>query len=450
MFNDFLISVAAMAVVLGVMILVHEFGHFAVAKLLGVRVEQFAIGFGKRLFGFRRGDTDYRVNAIFLGGYVKMAGENPMDSHTGDPGEFTAHPRWHRFLIAVAGPAANVVLAIVLLTVVYMVRYAHPTFLDQPAVIGWVFENSPAVKADIKPGDRLIRIDGKQNPTWEDVAAKLILNPNQPLNVELLRGNEVVNTTLTPAKTDPEQYDLLASAAGVEPDQALVITQLEPNMPAADAGLRLGDVVQAVNGTLVRSMPGIIRLVQDNKEKPLTLTVERDGRQFTATVTPVPRKVDGRDMYRLGFGSYPIRVDRLPFPKAVARSLEANKRNSLLILELVERMVQRKVSMKQIAGPIGIGAAAGEAARQPGWTPLMALSALISLNLGIFNLLPIPILDGGLILLLFVEGVMRRDISQAVKERIYQAAFVFLVLIGVIVIYNDLMRTLPGLAGRLP
>src|SRR5205809_6013400 len=159
--------IVPVAVILGFMILIHEFGHYAVAKLLGVRVEQFAIGFGKRLIGFRRGDTDYRINALPLGGYVKMSGENPMDERSGDSGEFMSHPRWHRFLIAIAGPAMNILFAIFLLTCVYMVHYEYPAVFDEPAVIGWVQPDTPAAKAGVQVGDRIVRIDGIQNPTWE-------------------------------------------------------------------------------------------------------------------------------------------------------------------------------------------------------------------------------------------------------------------------------------------
>src|ERR1700721_1141334 len=161
--SDFFISLVAVVFVLGFMILIHEFGHYAVAKWLGVRVEVFSIGFGKRLFGFRKGDTDYRVSAIPLGGYVKMSGENPMDERTGDPAEFLSHPRWHRFIIAIAGPAMNILLAVGLLTCVYMVRYEYPAVLDEPAVIGWVLQDTPAAKAGIQVGDRIVRIDGIQN-----------------------------------------------------------------------------------------------------------------------------------------------------------------------------------------------------------------------------------------------------------------------------------------------
>ena len=158
------------------MILIHEFGHYATAKLLGVRVEVFSIGFGKRLLGFRRGETDYRIAAIPLGGYVKMSGENPMDDRTGDPGEFMSHPRWHRFLIAIAGPAMNILFAVGLLTCVYMVHYEYPAVLDEPAVIGWVLQDTPAARAGIQAGDRIVRIDGIQNPTWEQGIPREALN----------------------------------------------------------------------------------------------------------------------------------------------------------------------------------------------------------------------------------------------------------------------------------
>src|SRR4030081_3586796 len=150
---SFILYPLSFLVVLGIMIVVHEWGHYAAAKLLGVRVEVFSVGFGPRLLGFRRGDTDYRIAAIPLGGYVKMSGENPMDERSGDPGEFLSHPRWHRFIIAIAGPAMNILFAVGLLTCVYMVRYEYPSYFDEPAVIGWVLQDTPAAKAGIQVGD---------------------------------------------------------------------------------------------------------------------------------------------------------------------------------------------------------------------------------------------------------------------------------------------------------
>jgi len=441
--SEFLTSLVAVVAVLGFMILIHEFGHYAVAKWLGVRVEQFAIGFGKRLVGFRRGDTDYRINAIPLGGYVKMSGENPMDDRTDDPGEFLNHSRWHRFLIAIAGPFMNITLAIVLLTVVYMVHYEYPAVLDEPTVIGWILKDTPAAKAGLQVGDRITRIDGIDNPNWEQIETTEFLSPGQPLDVTVDRGGKPISKTIVPEATGIDQIGM----AGWSPKQPCVcITDLTPGMPADKAGLQVGDEILTLNGQPVPALAYMVESLKQTQDKPITLTVRRNTEIKTFTVQPVLNDKS----YRIGIGNYATKVTTLPFGQALRLSLVRNQRASLMILELVKKMLQGKMSMKSIEGPIRIGQAAGEAASRKGWTPLLELTAAISLNLGIFNLLPIPILDGGVILFLFIEGLMRRDISLRIKERVYQAAFVFLVLFAVMVIYNDLMKTIPGLADRLP
>ena len=221
-------------------------------------------------------------------------------------------------------------------------------------------------------------------------------------------------------------------------------------MPAAQAGLKLGDEIVAVNGTPMRYLVSMIHYLQQNGDKPVDVTVMRNAQKLNFKITPVLTEEDGQKSYRLGFLSRPVQVDKLPFAQALNRSIQENKRYSLLIVDLVGKLVQHKASIKQMSGPIGIARLSGEAAREPGWTPLLGLMAMISLNLGILNLLPIPILDGGIILLLVIEGVLRREISVRIKERMYQTAFVFLILFAVVVIYNDLMKALPGLAQRLP
>jgi regulator of sigma E protease len=447
--SDFVTAVVAVAVVLGVMILIHEWGHYAAAKWLGVRVEVFSIGFGKRLLGLRRGDTDYRISAIPLGGYVKMSGENPLDERTGDPAEFLSHPRWHRFIIAIAGPAMNILLAIGLLTGVYMVRYESPVFLDQPAVLAWVKHDSPAAEAGLQPGDRILRVDGIETPTWEQLEPKIWLSANQPVAVTVQRDNQVFEKTITPRPITTSEVGW----AGWFPNSPVTVGVLEAGMPAAKAGIKEGDRVVAIDGKPVPHIEAMIEELQQTKDKPVELSILRNGQPLTIRVTPMLARTEdpNEKRYRIGFGNQPqMKVSQLTFPHALSRSLADNKKDSLLILELMKKLVERKVSIRTISGPIGIAQDAGEAAQAKGWTPLLTLTSAISLNLGIFNLLPIPILDGGVILLLLVEGVMRRDISLRIKERIYQAAFVFLVLFAVMVIYNDLAKTLPGLAGRLP
>jgi len=441
--SDFLTSLIAVVAVLGFMILIHEFGHYAVAKWLGVRVEQFAIGFGKRLIGFRRGETDYRINAIPLGGYVKMSGENPLDERTGDPREFLSHSRLHRFLIAIAGPTMNILLAVVLLTTVYMVHYEYPAVYDDPTYIGWVAKDTPAARAGLEIGDHITRVEDIQNPTWEQVRLKEAMSPGQPLSLAVERNGQTLEKTVVP---DAMGVDQIGYAGWAPKEDTVTIVDLQDDMPAAKAGLKEGDKIVALDGKPVAALAEMIESLAVTKGKPINLTVLRNGEKKTFTLQPILLE----KRYRVGIGTEQMKVKTLPFAAAFSKSLVENRQNALLILELVKKMAQRKISLRSVEGPIRIGQAAGEAARSKGWTPLMGLTAAISLNLGIFNLLPIPILDGGVILFLLIEGLMRRDISMNIKERVYQAAFVFLVLFAVMVIYNDLLKTIPGLADKMP
>ncbi|HZR65674.1 MAG TPA: RIP metalloprotease RseP [Terriglobales bacterium] len=467
--STFLISAFYFVIVIGVMVLIHEFGHFAVAKLLGVRVEQFAIGFGKRLFGYRHGETDYRINALPFGGYVKMSGENPMDERSGDPREFLSHPRWHRFLIAIAGPVMNILFAIVVLTGVYMVHAEYAAFMDEPAVVGEVDPGSPAAKIGVQHGDRIVQIDGIQNPTWEQVRNEDALNPNHPLNVVIQRGDERFEKQITPEVATVNEV----GSSGWYPDEPIVVSNLESGMPAAKAGIYNGDQIVAMNGQPLGSIATMIQRLQQTKDTPVEFTINRGSQTLKFVVHPVlagapahhsrkegwfhallrkfglaSTQAAPEEHYRIGFtGAPPTKVGKLPFREAFARSLAENRTNSAMVLDLVGKLVQGRASPKTVSGPIGIAQITGEAAQENGWAPLLIISSMISLNLGIFNLLPIPIMDGGVILLLFIESLMRRDISMRIKERIYQAAFVFLVLFAAMVVYNDIAK---AIAQKLP
>ncbi len=436
--------VVDVVVMLGTLIFIHEFGHFAAAKLFGVRVEVFSIGFGKRLFGFRRGETDYRVSALPLGGYVKMSGENPMEESSGDPGEFMSHPRWQRFVIAIAGPAMNIGLAIVALTCVLMVHHSRAAYLNEPAVMKYVDENSPAAKAGLQPDDRIVQVEGTVNPTWETVLNQMAISVGQPLHFEVQRGNQTLSKEIVipePPANANEDVDFLEQLGiAVDPFK---VAELQPGKPAEKAGLKAGDEILKVNEKPVHSAPRFLQILRQTADKPVTVQVRRDGSLQSFAMTPEADKSEpGR--YIGGFVSaIRMRDEQLALPAAFRMSLEENKKNSLLIVEVLKKLLKRPASINQFSGPIGIARISGKVARM-GFLPFIGLMALISLNLGIFNLLPIPILDGGLILLLAVEGVMRRDIRREVKERVYQAAFVFLVIFAVVVIYNDITKTTLG------
>jgi regulator of sigma E protease len=441
-------TIFVMGIVLGFMILIHEFGHYAAAKYFGVRVEVFSIGFGKRLLGFTKGETDYRISAIPLGGYVKMSGENPMDSRSDDPGEFLNHPRWQRFVVAIAGPAMNVLLAFGLWTGVFMVHYEYPAVIDGPAFVGWIMPGTPAANAGIQPGDQIVRVDNIENPNWEQVGYKEALSPNQPLKFEILRKGVISDITLVP---QPKGRNQSGDVGMVPKEPAFVVTMIEPGMPAEKAGIKVGDDIQTINGEEIPATVALVEMLSHTKDQPLEIVALRGGQKLNFKLQPVlsAGHPAGEMRYRIGLASMATKVVQLPFGEAVRKAGGECVKNSSLIIELLRKMLQHKVSIRQVDGPIGIGSAVASAAREDGWTPLLFVSAIISLNLGVMNLLPIPILDGGVILLLFIESLMQKEISLPIKERIYQAAFVFLVLFAVTVIYNDIVKQLPGLT-RMP
>jgi regulator of sigma E protease len=440
-FSKWPIEIAAVVFVLGVLVFVHEFGHYAVAKLCGVRVEVFSLGFGKRLWGFRRGDTDYRVSALPLGGYVKMSGENPLEERTGDPGEFTSHPRWQRFLIAIAGPAMNILLAIAVFTGVFMVHYERPIYADQPALIGWVTDGSPAQRAGIQPGDKIVRIQNHDNPTWEDTIYRIVLKANEKVDLDVQRGSEILHKTVVPKPAGRDQLGY----AGWLPAGPQKVDTVETGMPAAAAGVEVGDVLVGLNGS--PNAAALIGVLQENKDKPIQLSLERQGKPFTVTITPVlseDRQNPGQHKYRIGVGITDVmQVSKLPLPEALNTAVATSKANTGMVFELLGKMFERPATVKQLSSPIGIAKAAGDAATE-GWAYLFGFMAFVSLQLALFNLLPIPILDGGLMLMLLIEGVIRRDIKQEIKERVYQTAFVFLMLFAAVVIFNDVIKQLHG------
>ncbi len=433
-FLVYLIYPAATALVLGVLVFIHELGHYAVAKWCGVRVETFSIGFGKRLFGFRRGDTDYRVSLIPLGGYVKMAGENPMEDRTGDPGEFTSHPRWQRFLIAIAGPVMNILLAIVVLTLVYKYHHEYEAFRKLPVDVFFFAPDSPAEKAGIRLGDRITKIENIENPTWEQAIISFALNPKQSVDVTVQRGNQVLNLKVVPSETGVDHV----GDAGIRPPE--VVGTLTPGDPAEKAGLREGDALLAVNDKSVRETSEILDILQQSKDSPVQLTVWRDRKEMHFTAIPQLSDPGGDQgkKYRLGFVI--MAVERLPFSLALSTACQDSKDNAFLIFKMLAKLIENKNSIKQMSGPVGIAKLSGDAARE-GFSSLMLAMALISLNLAVFNLLPIPILDGGLMLTLLIEGILRRDINQKFKERAYQVAFVCLILFASVVIYNDVTKS---------
>lgn len=440
-------GIVAGIVVLGLMILVHEWGHFVVAKLFGVRVNVFSLGFGPRLFGVRRGATDYRVSALPLGGYVSMAGENPVDERTGALDEFLSKPRWQRALIALAGPTTNILMAVLVLGGLFYYQFQRFAFLDQLAVVAAVLPDSPAEEAGIEPGDRVLRFGGARRPTWEELLVESVLANNQGVRLDVERQGERLSLRLAvpeEAEQDPWQVGWL-------PDILPVVQAVQAGSPAEQAGLQRGDVLLALNGRPVRVSPSrspsqygaVSRWLQKFGGQPITLTIERDGARQQVMVTPV--RTEQADRWILGF-QYSGRAEMvekdLSAWQAIKLSLETNADMAARMLDLVGRLFTGRVSLGSVQGPVGIVHIFGQMGERVGLSGVVNLNlmALISLSLGILNLLPIPVLDGGHLAFLAVEGMIRRDLSLRLKERLMQAAMVFILLVFVVVMYNDIAR----------
>jgi len=437
MLVSFLTDAMVVAVVLGVMIFVHELGHFLAAKWFGVRVLTFSLGFGKRLLGWKRGDTDYRVSALPLGGYVKMAGDDPSEVRPGEPGEFLEKPRWQRFFIVIMGPAMNVLLAILLLTGLYKVHSPKLAFLEQPAQIGDIEPDSPAAKAGLQPGDLIVRLGNLRNPRWEDAEIKVVVAVGEAIPIEILREGATVATTLTPRAEGRDR----AGYVGWYPVERSTIAEVQPGFPAEKAGLKVGDQIVEIDGRRAFCGFRLSQIVQSVGGRSLNLVILRNGKELSVELTPVYRETKGEKRWLIGVLPHSdVVIQKLRWREALASSLRDNVRNVLVTFDVLGRIVTRRMSARSLSGPIGIAQMSGEAYRA-GFPELFMLVAFISLQLGVFNLLPIPILDGGVILLLLIESGMRRDLSLQVKERFVQVGIVFLLLLAGFVMFNDIVKT---------
>jgi regulator of sigma E protease len=422
-------------IMIGVMILIHELGHYWAARFFDVKVDTFSFGFGPRLFGFKKGETDFRVSVFPLGGYVKMVGEQPGDEHASEPRSFQNKPRWQRLIIVFAGPAMNVILAVAVLTGLFMVRFPKIPSSPSPE-IGYVVPNSAAAKAGLHDGDQIVRIGDTENPTWEDIAMKEVASAGHPLSVWIVRDGVRQLVTVTPA-LDPKSG---AGFAGWGEQSQIEIASAVVGSPADKAGLKPGDIIMSVNGQAVHSTPKVHDIISTNGGQPVDVIFSRSGKLMDARLTPTMVDNDGAKEWMIGVKLQPkVVMVSLPFPEAFTESVRENAKNATFIYQFLRGIAERRMSPKSVSGPIGIVRMSGEEARE-GAVAYLGLMAGLSLNLAIVNLLPIPILDGATILMLILEMFMRRDLSLRVKEAALRLGFVFLMAVVAFVLYNDISK----------
>ena len=427
-------TLLAFAFVLGVLVFVHELGHFLAAKRVGIKVLKFQLGFNPTIVSFKRGDTEYGIGALPLGGYVKMAGENPDEARTGRSDEFLSKSKWERFQVLVMGPVMNLALAFILTAVVLYQGAQVPVFEDQPVVVGTISPNSPASTVDIRPGDRIVSVADKPVETWEQFYMAVATRANRLVGLGVIRDGAERTVSVTPVPTKESRFEI--GDIGVLPDVHPHVPTVNPGEPADRAGVKPGDVILAVDDKTITFRTELREAIASHPGRPITLSILRNGAPMNIQVTPDKRG----DIGWLGIGLADATKSVKPgFVEAMRLSLEKNVQYAGLIFETVWGLITRETSPKQLMGPVAIAQLSGESA-QLGWIALFSLMASISLNLGLLNLLPIPVLDGGHILIMALEGVARRDFSTKVKEKMLLAGFVVLMMLMATVIYNDLTR----------
>jgi regulator of sigma E protease len=434
--SNFLYDIIAGGVVLGIMVLLHEWGHFIAAKLCSVRVHVFSVGFGPRLWGVKRGDTDYRVSALPLGGYVRMAGDNPAEERSGEPYEFLSRPRWQRFLIAIAGPAANIILTFVIFLGM-LVFAGMPTakYMSEPPVVAAVPQAIDP--SGTKPGDRIEEVNGLLTRTWKDVFSLVgKAKPGSVLSISVLRDGATTKLTV-PVPNGQISAESLVGYPELPP----VMDDIQPGFPAEKAGLKSGDLVVSMNQKPIITWPQLQEAIRKSDGQTIHVVVRRDGKDVSIDVTPKhTMNQDGQTTWVIGaFAKTEEVYEREGFFSSLRDAGTQTLYLTRMIGDVVLGLFRGTLSVRDLAGPVGIVQLSGEAAKRGALT-LFQWMAYISLNLGLLNLLPIPILDGGHVLLLAIEGTLRRDLSVAAKERFVQVGLVFLLGVFAFVMYSDILR----------
>jgi len=438
---NFLQFVFAFVLVLAPLVFIHELGHFLAAKLFGIGVPVFSLGFGPRLFGFRHAGTDYRLSLIPLGGYVRMCGDEADENRTGAPEEFLSKPKWQRFVVFVAGATFNIILAFCAIWLLFGVYGMEEPPATTPTVLR-VQSESPAERAGILSGDELVSIGGTpvEPATFFDTYnLEIVLAPNSTKRVVLERDGKSVAVDLFTG-ADPKHGwgspGWLLAMGGEDP---AVLNGVIAGDRAEAAGLLAGDRIVAVDGRGPVTQLELRILLMEAVEKELLFSIDRDGTRLELPI--VPRDNEGRGFIGVEFIPKPSRKRDVSLGQAARASFDENLKMSKTLFVILKRLVTRELSPRTMSGPIGIAQVARQAiAAGPEF--FLGLLGFFSLQLGILNLLPIPVLDGGHILILFIEGLIRRDLSDRIKERVMLTGLVFLLLFMMTIVYFDVVKTI--------
>lgn len=446
-----MLSILAFLVVVGVLVFVHELGHLLAAKAVDIEVPRFSIGFGPRIAGFTWGETEYVISALPLGGYVRMAGMEDMEAIEGGsdeaeeereptPRDFDAKPLWARAMVISAGVIMNFLFAAIVFAGVAFF-YGEPI---NPVTRVEVIEaeelnGEAAVLASIPMGANLTAIDGEPVGSWNEIQRVLSTSPAGEVTLSFESTDPV---TLTLPAADSERVAVLSP---LQPFFEPLIGQVAPGTPAAEAGIEVGDRVVTADGQTVTSWGDLVVIIRDNPGEAIQMVVERDGSQIPLTVTPEPETELNADLERVEIGKLGIAQQveleyrPVPLPEAAKHGVVTSWTTSALIVELVGDLFTGDASPRSLGGPLAIGQISGEAA-EAGLESFFTFMALLSINLAVLNLLPIPILDGGQLLFIGLEAVRGRPLSLEQRLRLSHVGLIIVVGIMVWAMTNDVLR----------
>ncbi|GBE15922.1 MAG TPA: RIP metalloprotease RseP [Proteobacteria bacterium] len=419
--------------VLGILVLIHESGHFLVAKAMGVGVDRFSIGFPPKMFGIKKGDTEYCVSWIPVGGYVKLRGEDPdelTDPH--DPKLYSTRSPGQRAGIIVAGPVMNLVLAFILMPMMFMIGINIPAFFEEPVNVGWVSPDSPAEMAGVRVGDIVVGFNGERTNDWEALFKAMSVNTGPTATIDLLRDGRSLSAVV-------KGKDLKGDGGlGAYPPMAPVVGSLSPGYPAEKAGIKEGDLILSVGGLPVTHWNEMARVIHGNPDKAITVAVKRGTERIRVQVTPRLDEKTGQGFIGISPESETI-TRRFGFLESISRGFKRNVELLKLTFSFLWELITLHASIKFLGGPIMIFQVTGQAARA-GLSEFIAFMAFLSLQLGILNLLPIPVLDGGHLFFLGLEKLKGKPIDPNVRETAQRIGFALLIILIVVVSYNDILR----------
>jgi regulator of sigma E protease len=453
-----LLTIVALIVVLGVLIFVHEAGHFLAAKWAGIYVHRFSLGLGPPIpwLTFRRGETEYTISWLPLGGYVKMASreedigssvlEGGAPSHTVPPDRvFEAKPIWKRMLVILAGVTMNALFA---WAVFAFLAYKNGRQIDPVTTVGRVVEELVPPEAaqlkEIRPGARIVRINGDSAKSWDDVVSAIANTPDPEVKIELDDGSVVV----LPIHPDALE-ERIKAAQSLQPFRAPVVGQVLSGKPAAKAGIQEGDTIVSVNGRRVEQWYDLLETLQSSPGQDLTVGVARGSQQLRLQVRPYVDSMPGPDGKPRAVGRIGVAVgtgfisEKLTLGQAIVEGGNATVKASTQIFRTVRGLFTGRISGRTVGGPILIGQLAGESARM-GLDTFLGFMALISINLAVLNLLPVPVLDGGQFLFLLAEAVIRRPLPVKLRERLTTVGLVLIILLMGLAFSNDFRRIFGG------